>query len=558
LWLILITSTIFLLPLISLRVSNEIKNDSVILACDYQKFVLNGKLSDQLNFCDLRKYGISSVILNADTDVIDTTFVEKINRHGLQIILNIDSLSHSKSYYKDLESIVQKYKIKYLLFYNTFKENDDKINQNRDENIEQLRSLIVRHDLVFFLVENREQTGYMSISGVDSLISGTNYRINRAFSISNYFSRIKTPQDASMIWLRAVMDRNIRMVLIEPIYPSKDYAFKNHISDTLDASKQLYELLHLKGFVANGSIQQLNPNTPGMPFNIFIIINIIVSIALILDYSKINERWILIFLLTMPFFLSILIFGVIRPDTNIWAAFAASITYPSLSSIVLLNSMKNVSKNIIKLICLSLLRIFSINGIGVCIVIASMCDVRYLMGLVNYNLVIPAFIIPLVVFSISFIIAHPIYKKIVKQFINKGFLRFVFSNLIYIFIGSIFITIYLLRSGNYNILPEFNAELEVRKLLELTMSARPRTKEFIVGYPCLFAFLFLYTKKVSYKVLCFLGTFSSIIGISIINSFCHGFTPVITSLNRTFNGLLLGIITGCISLITCIVLGKIK
>ena len=37
LWLILILSLIFLIPLINLRISNEISNNAVILAWDYQK-----------------------------------------------------------------------------------------------------------------------------------------------------------------------------------------------------------------------------------------------------------------------------------------------------------------------------------------------------------------------------------------------------------------------------------------------------------------------------------------------------------------------------------------
>jgi hypothetical protein len=193
-------------------------------------------------------------------------------------------------------------------------------------------------------------------------------------------------------------------------------------------------------------------------------------------------------------------------------------------------------------------------------VIASMCDVRYTMSLVNFNLVIQAFIIPLIVFNINFIFIPqgqcPVYKRIINYVKNKGIKKFMFSNLIYIFAYFIFISIYLLRSGNFNILPVFPAEIEARKFLELIMSARPRTKEFIIGYPSLFAFLYLYPKKVSYKLLSFLGTLSTIVGISIINSFCHGHTPVLTSLSRTFNGLFLGIITGCISWIVCLCVSR--
>lgn len=557
LWLILIISTIFIVPLINLRVTNEINNTSVILAYDYQKFILDSKVTYQFNFSDLRKHGITGVILGEESlggsfDEINTTLIEELNSCGLQIIIHLNSLSNSKKYYKNLESVVQKYNIRYLLLYNSHKENSDLQKQNEYSHIDELRSLILRNDLIFFVMENQEQTGYMPIQGMDSLITYTNYSLSRAFTISNHTQKITKVQDASMMWLRAVMDRNIRMVCIEPIYPIAN-ASDNSFLEVLEASKELSGLLKEKGFITNSPINKFKPDIPGMLQSIPILINLIASIALFIDYIGIKRRWLSIFLLLIPALIGSLIFVFIRPETNIWMAFAAAIIYPSLSCIVIMNSLKKSSKNIFILICVSLLRLLLINGIGVCMVIASMCDVRYTMGLVNFNLVIPAFIIPLVVFNISFIFIlqgkYPEKKRIINYVRNKGIRRFLFSNLIYIFIASVFTFIYISRSGNFNILPQFQTELEARKFLELTMSARPRTKEFVIGYPSLFVFLYLYTKKVSYKLLSFLGTLSSITGISIINSFCHGFTPVLTSLNRTLNGLFLGTISGCIFLL---------
>ena len=560
LWLILIISTILIIPLISLRVTNEINNTSVLLAYDYQKFIFDSKESYQLNFSELRKYGITGVILGEESlggsfDKINTTLIDELNSCGLQIILHLNSLSHSKNYYENIESIVQKYNVRYLLLYDLLKENTDQLKQNEYSHIDELGSLIIRNDLMFFVMENQEQTGYMSIQGMDSLITDTNYSLSRAFTISNHTLKITKPQDASMMWLRAVMDRNIRMVCIEPFYPQRANTSDNSFLEVLEASKELSALLREKGFIINAPINKFKPVIPGMLQSIPILINLIASIALFIYYIWIKRRWLSIFLLVIPSLTGTLIAGVIRPETNIWMAFAAAIIYPSLSCIVLMNSLKKPSRNNFILICVSLLRILFINGIGVCMVIASMCDVRYTMGLVNFNLVIPAFIIPLVVFNICFIFIlqgqYPEKKRTIDYVSNTGIRRSLISNVIYIFIVSVFIFIYIARSGNFNILPQFRGELEVRKFLELTMSARPRTKEFIIGYPSLFVFLYLYQKKVSYKLLSFLGTLSSITGISIINSFCHGFTPVLTSLNRTLNGLFLGTITGCISLMIC-------
>ena len=550
----------FLVPLISLRVSNEINNNSVILAYDYQKFVSNNAASNRLNLDDLREYGISSVLINEDQlgsnpDRIDTTLIEKVNSRGLQIILNLNSISHSNSYYKSLEFIVQKYGIRYLLFYNSQKVNPYSINHESCENIEELRSLITRNNLIFFVMENDEQTGYMPIAGLDSLITGTNYSLNRAFTISNYMSKVTNFQNAAMMWFRAVVDRNVRLVCIEPIYPVKEYASDNHTQEVLKVSKELSELLIKKGYTLNPRLNKVNPNIPARPYSIPIIINLIAATALFFNYSGIKKTWFTVVSITIPAFAGFLVLEFIKPESNIWAAYAATIIYPSLSGILLINSMKNLSDNIFMRICKFLLRLLFINGIGCCSVVASMCDVRYTMHLINFTMVIPAFIVPLIVFNLIFIFIsqdqHSGHVRIINNIHHAGIKKVLFSSLIYIFITAVPISIYLLRSGNFNVLPESALELEGRKFLELTLSARPRTKEFIIGYPCLFAFLYLYPKKVSLKILGFFGTFASIVGVSIINSFCHGFTPVLTSLNRTLNGLFLGIITGCISLIAC-------
>jgi len=554
LWLILILSIIFLIPLIFLRVSNEINNNSVILAFDIEKFAIDSGNLEHINLSGLKEYGISSVIVNGKLDGADIELLEKVNSYGLQIILQLNSLAKSKEYYKNLEQYIKIFDIRYLLISGYDGEKAYGEVQYMDEGIGELAELINRNNLVFFTMENKEQTGCVRVPGLEKLIDETDYSLNRAFTISEYKSKVSDVKDACMIWLRAVVDRNIRLISIEPIFISKDSTEYGQALEVLEASKKLSEFLVNKGFVINQPIKKGNAGIPKGYYSIPLFINIIVSMALLLDYSGIKRRWIYVFLTVAPVFSSIMLFAFI-PENNIYAAFAAAVIYPSMSSALLLKSLESPSKNFFILIMKSLLIILAVNGMGSCSVIASMCDIRYTMGLINFMPVIPAFIIPLIVFNINFIFKSlkqsTLFDRIFMDVKNCGIKKFIISNLIYVIACCAFISVYLLRSGNFNILPEFPLEIKVREFLELTMSARPRTKEFAIAYPSLFAFLYFYPKKVKGKFLCFLGTLSTIIGISVINSFCHGFTPVLTSLNRTFNGLFLGIITGCICLIIC-------
>lgn len=102
------------------------------------------------------------------------------------------------------------------------------------------------------------------------------------------------------------------------------------------------------------------------------------------------------------------------------------------------------------------------------------------------------------------------------------------------------IYIYVSRSGNGGNASEF--ELEIRAFMEKILYVRPRTKEFLIGYPALFISYYLYNKnkKISQYIL-ILG---SIATMSTVNTFTHLHTPFLYSLLRTMYGVVFGAIIG--------------
>jgi hypothetical protein len=84
-------------------------------------------------------------------------------------------------------------------------------------------------------------------------------------------------------------------------------------------------------------------------------------------------------------------------------------------------------------------------------------------------------------------------------------------------------------------------------MLEAWLYARPRTKEFLIGYPCLFIFSYLYIAARPTVAAFTTGLLSVITGVSILNSFCHGYTPFMTSAVRSAEGLLAGMISGSLA-----------
>jgi len=102
----------------------------------------------------------------------------------------------------------------------------------------------------------------------------------------------------------------------------------------------------------------------------------------------------------------------------------------------------------------------------------------------------------------------------------------------------------LLRSGNVTGWVT-GAELRARSLLERVLVARPRFKEFLVGHPLLLLFGAWGGLGIGLMRYRPIFLFFGLVGqASILNSFAHTPTPLLLSLWRTGNGLLLGLVVG--------------
>lgn len=105
----------------------------------------------------------------------------------------------------------------------------------------------------------------------------------------------------------------------------------------------------------------------------------------------------------------------------------------------------------------------------------------------------------------------------------------------------------ILRSGNYGFVG--NTEISIRDWLEDVLVARPRTKEFLIGYPALV--IWYYLKRKNYW-----GHWREVLRIattlafsSAVNSFCHFHTPLSLTALRVINGWWIGLVFGCILLL---------
>ncbi len=113
----------------------------------------------------------------------------------------------------------------------------------------------------------------------------------------------------------------------------------------------------------------------------------------------------------------------------------------------------------------------------------------------------------------------------------------------------------MLRTGNDNPNTVSGGELAFRGVLEQLLPVRPRTKEFVLGFPALFFGLFiLHAAKYDAKNL---GKLSGWVSLCImlgfvgltdsVNTLCHLHTPVMVSFLRDIIGLIIGALFGLVA-----------
>ena len=106
---------------------------------------------------------------------------------------------------------------------------------------------------------------------------------------------------------------------------------------------------------------------------------------------------------------------------------------------------------------------------------------------------------------------------------------------------------YLLRSGNVSASLVLPLEAQMRLWLQRHLIARPREKDFLVGYPSIFMAVYCAVRRWRWPFLFFLlGT--AVGQVSIVDAFEHLRTPFVLSMAREGLGMAAGMITGTLGL----------
>lgn len=190
---------------------------------------------------------------------------------------------------------------------------------------------------------------------------------------------------------------------------------------------------------------------------------------------------------------------------------------------------------------------FGLSAVGGLVVAGMLNGLSYYVQTEQFPGVKAAHFVPLLAMGI----ALTAWRTPLKEIFNRPA---TWGPLLLGAVAMVMVMFMLSRTGNDNPASVSGIELKLRSLLESVMYTRPRTKEFLLGYPALFIGLMMlnagrksiYPEQASkYLTIAAVLLVVSLIGLtSTVNTFCHLHTPVLLSAARTTLGAGLGLLFG--------------
>lgn len=187
--------------------------------------------------------------------------------------------------------------------------------------------------------------------------------------------------------------------------------------------------------------------------------------------------------------------------------------------------------------------------IGAAMIVGLLADQSYVVKLNQYVGIKPSQVFPLMFVGFAMCAGLPMFDKPyaqVKSEVSSN-IRKLISHPLFIWhaiaaiAALVIIALAVARSGNDSGLGVSSIELRFRAILDTLLGVRPRTKEFLIGHPALFIGIALLLKKNRGWGLP-LTAFGLIGQVSMLNTFCHIHTPLMMSVRRGFNGLVIGLV----------------
>lgn len=530
---LIICSLISALVITGQRISVEQNNQTVELIADFQDFakLTSSDLTMEMILEQLSVLGVSKIALSEVTVGSNLLEGHTFDYHGYQ---NPDILSEPLGFKQQEIDMIRKTRLepvpKVL--------DGDFIDFSLRDKLQGLDTSLVifsGNQVIGFpdkLVETQEtleNTGlniglveFSNQKGMGNITNATN--VVRVHAINNSEMNVLSKERIVNRYLRAVRERNIRAIYLRPFVESWD--------QTVELIEEIVQVLSKTGYPL-GHARPYQQWQPGI-FYIWLCFQGVLAASVLLGQRFFNipkkVLWSGLVVAGLFAFISLNYNFVLTQQA---CALLAAIVFPSLAIV----SHDYSKKSLVK----SYLKITSISLAGGILIVGLLSGSNFLVKLAEFRGVKLMHLLPVL---IAFVYGVCLDYLPIRSWneLKQGFTRLWNSNLPVKYLAGIFVVmglagIYILRTGNFG-LPILDMEIQLREFLEKLLMVRPRTKEFMIGFPGLY--LLLASRKPHPLLLSV-----AVVGqLSLVNTFTHIHTPILLSLLRTSYSIVIGYLVG--------------
>jgi len=477
-----------------------------------------------------KESGVTAAVVRESRHKTDTKLLDIVREAELDICLAVyGGAKKPYGYYDNLESIIDKYNVKYIM---------PKMAKGTSEYPLNLDKLIEKYNLIFVFSENSNQLSNEMPKGVTANMESADGRIMRSYETYRKPSITVTGNSDSSDLLYYQMINSARD-------RNTEFMFVNQITDqgkTPEESAKLTQnaiVRFTKWMDSHGYVQNSMPDLSGYyrsNLNASAaagLLGVLMALAMINIVFKISNP-----ILDMAMYvLSIAVFLItyILPSSlTVWYSTAFALVSSCFSFTICIWAADRVKGKAY------IPKVFAISLITLMVCAAVLCTVLsgtdYYLNYSMFRGVKLTLLLPVAYSALAMAIYSVDLKSInpgkIANDITVRAKHIRIHHILIILVLLLAAAVYVLRSGNAKI---SSAENDIRNHIAEISGARPRTKEFLIGWPALA--LFAYYAKRNKIVRWVFAVGSSILFASVINTFCHVFTDVSTSALRTVNGL---------------------
>lgn len=429
---------------------------------------------------------------------------------------------------------------------------------------------ISENDITIGLIENTTQRENIMQSGVLNIAEETNYNTVRVFSVWDYiqyryaYYGYPGAEEIENTLFRAIVERNIRIIYFKPAkFTDSAFAYVTDVDVYRDMFESLNNRLAEHGITMGRASVMDNLQVPSLALLMLGLGAGLGGALLPATFLPMKKKWTL--LLAGAAAVCVTAAWIVVPNTfRLIASFANSVVFACLAAALMLICTKRTAgklsanaklTQILPKACAILLLSVALSLVGAMLTAGPLSSTDFMLEIGIFRGVKLAQLAPLAFFCVLFVSYYGMFEKERERNTLKigdivSALQWTIPVWSLVLAGVIGLVgyYYIARTGHETSVSVSTFELILRNTLEENLLARPRTKEFLIAFPCIMLCVYSAVRRMPFFTAVF-GLAGTIGLTSICNTFMHIRTPLYLGFVRTGYAVLLGIIIGIVLII---------